>query len=362
MAFLPCTPWIRVEPMSWAELFKRRSWSMVWILIRRAPRDRRARVPLLRFLLACLLFLGYVTYIGLLARRFLFDLFGLIFVGALLGGALFFFAARKWTERYDLIQLQKSTPPPVTPDVGETVFRETCLLAGMLQRVGSERAMESGVEPGVEVITRRIVLERLRKDELLEGLEAPLLDLLFAVDGVWNEQQKRVVQSCWEFLAVLRWILSIDPALSPIWLSPEYHLRMASSLFDRSITANVQVLPPWEIRTERDRASSFFARCHVELAARDAWPNASPELKKQAQLIKADIDSGALDEELLLGAKTISELEIEELWNCTLRSYRRREILELMVEISGGGQPASALHAFLLEHLTAAPASALVEP
>jgi hypothetical protein len=32
-----------------------------------------------------------------------------------------------------------------------------------------------------------------------------------------------------------------------------------------------------------------------------------------------------------------------------------------MVEISGGGQPASALHAFLLEHLAAAPASALVD-
>src|ERR1700759_4586337 len=101
--------------MSWAPLFKKQTWSMVWILIRRAPRDRRARAPLLRFALALVLFAGYLVYLGTVARQMFFDVFGLLFTCALLGGAGFFFVARKWTERYDLIELNKTTPPPVAP-------------------------------------------------------------------------------------------------------------------------------------------------------------------------------------------------------------------------------------------------------
>lgn len=339
--------------MALAELFKKHTWSTVWILIRRAPRDRCARTALLRFIVALAFLTGYVAYCGLLVRRFLFDVFELLLLGSLIAGALFFFVARKWTERYDLIQLNKNLPPPVAPDIKDGVLRETRLLAAMLERAGSERAMEKGVEPGIEVITRRVLLEKLRKHGLVSSLQIPYLDLLNP-DGTWTEEQKSSVQSCWEFLVVLRWVLGTDSALRPIWLNPEYHVRMASGVLDRTEWASLRMLPPWEMRIERDRASNFFTRCHIELIARDALPNADEEAKAEAKMIKAEIDERPSGEDFLLGSSTISELELPELRNCALRSYRRWQILELLVEASGGDKPAQALNSLLREHLTPA--------
>jgi hypothetical protein len=341
--------------MPLAELFKKQTWSTAWILVRRVPRDRRARVALLRFLLVLIVFVAYLAYWGLLARRLLFDLFGLLLVGVLAVGAFFFFVTRKWTERYDLIHLEKELPPAVAPDIKHSVFRETCLLAAMLERAASERALEKGLDPGIEVITRRVVLDKLRKHGLLDGLEASYLDLLLTPDGGWSEEQKRAVHSCWEFLVVLRWILGMDSILRPIWLPPEYHLRMASTIWERTASANLRILPPWEMRIERDRADNFFARCRIELIARNAWPRASQEAEKQAKAMKAEIDARRLGEDYLLGSSTISELELSEVWNCTIRSYHRQQILELLVGVSGGDRPPSALHSFLLKH--AAPAT-----
>ena len=153
----------------------------------------------MRFLLAGLVVLAVIAYYGVLIRVLLFDSFGLILALALFAGAMFFFFARKWTERYDLIQLNKELPPAVDVDVRDAVFREACLLAALLQRAGSERAMEQGVAPDLEVITRRVVLEQLRSHNLLEGLDANARDLLFAPDGRWSEEQKRTVQSNWGF-------------------------------------------------------------------------------------------------------------------------------------------------------------------
>lgn len=344
-------PSVKVRLMALAELFKKQTWSTVWILIRRAPRDRWARVALLRFLLILTVFLAYLACWGLLARRLLFDLFGLLLVGSLAAGAFFFFLTRKWTERYDLIHLEKELPPVVAPDIKDRVLRETLLLAAMLERAGSERSQQRGLEPGIDVITRRVVLDELRKNGLLDDLESPYFDLLLVPDGAWTEEQRRAVDSCWEFLVVLRWSLGEDPTLRPIWLTPEYDLRMASNLLERTTSANLRMLPPWEMRIERDRAENFFTRCQIELIARDAWPRASHQRGRQAKAMEAEIDARRLGEDYLLGSSTIGELELSEVWNCAIRSHHRQKILQLLAEISGGDRPAPSLHAFLLKHV-----------
>jgi hypothetical protein len=339
--------------MALPALFKRETWSVFWILVRRAPRDRRARVALFRFLLAGLVVLAAIAYYGVLIRVFLFDSFGLILALALLAGAMFFFFARKWTERYDFIQLNKVLPPVVDVDVRDAVFREACLLAALLQRAGSERAMEQGVAPDVEVITRRVVLEELRSHNLLEGLDANPRELLFAPDGSWSEEQKRTVQSNWEFLAALRWALSLDASLLSISLPPEYRSEMASGVLKTLNLAELKMLPPWEMRMERDRVTHLFVRCQVELAARDEWTEATPEAQQDARRIKAEIDASPDQGDFLVGVNTVSELDLPSLWSCAIRSYRRQQMLRLLVEVSGGELPPLALHSFLMEHTPA---------
>ena len=332
-------------------LFKKETWTLLWILVRRAPRDRRARIALLRILLAGLVILAGLIYYGVLIRVLLFDSFGLILALALFGGAMFFFFARKWTERYDLIRLNKSLTPAVDVEVSGAVFRETSLLAALLRRSGSERAMEQGVAPGVEVITRRVILEELRGHNLLSDLDAQIRDPLLAPDGSWSEEQKRSTRSCWELLVVLRWALGFDKSLRSISLPPDYRSEMASEITKTPNLGKLRMLPPWEMRIERDRAANLFVRCQVELAARDEWTEVTPEAQQDAKRIKAEIDTSPDQRDFLMGVNTVSELDLPSLWGCTIRSYRRQQMLRILIEVSGGGLPASALHTFLVEHM-----------
>jgi len=308
-------------------------------------------MALLRFLLAGLVVLAVIVYYGILIRVLLFDLFGRMLVLALSAGATFFFFARKWTERYDLIQLNKSLPPAVDIDISVAVFREASLLAALLQRSGSERAMEKGVAPGMEVITRRVILEELRRRNMLDGLDAQIRDLLLAPDGSWSEEQKRKIQSCCEFLVVLRWALGFDTHLRSISLPPDYRAEMASDIMRMPEPGKLRTLPPWEMRIERDRAANLFVRCQVELAARDEWSGATPEAQQEAKRIKAEIDASPDQGDFLVGVSTVSELDPPSLWGCAVRSYRRLQMLRLLIEVSGGDLPASALHSFLMEHM-----------
>jgi hypothetical protein len=341
-----------------ALLFKKESWSLFWILVRRAPRDHRARIALLRLLLAGLVILAVVVDYGILIRLLLSDSVGPILALSLLGVAMFFFA-RKWTERYELIQLNRNLPPDrnLPPaedvDVKSAIFHEASWLAALLRRSGSERAMEKGVAPGMEVITRRVILEELRSRNLLDGLDSHIRDLLSAPDGSWSGEQKRVTRSCWEFLVVLRWALGLDADLRSISLSPEYRAEMASGITKTSNSRKLRMLPPWEMRIERDRASNLLVRCQVELAARGEWTEATLEAQQDAKRIKADIDTSSDQGDLLVGVRTVSELDRQALWDCALRSYRRQQMLRLLVEVSGGDLPVSALHSFLMEHITA---------
>jgi hypothetical protein len=305
-------------------------------------------------LLAGLIVVAAVVYYGFLIRVLLFDFFGLVLALALLAGAMFFFFARKWTERYEFIQLNKQLPPAVDVDVKDAIFRETCLLAALLQRAGSERAMEQGVAPGKEVITRRVVLDQLRSEMLLDSLEASVRDLLLAPDGGWSDEQKHTVQSGWEFLVALRWALGLDASLSPIWLPPEYLAEMASDVLKKADSKKLAMLPPWEMRMERDQAANLFVRCQVELAARDEWPEATFEEQQNAKEIKAEIDGSTDQADFFLGATTVSELALPELWGYTIRGYRRQQMLKLLIEVSGGELPASALNTFLTEHIAPA--------
>ncbi len=47
-----------------------------------------------------------------------------------------------------------------SPEIKLAIFREACLLAALLIRLSSERAMEKEIPPEIEIITRRNVIDR----------------------------------------------------------------------------------------------------------------------------------------------------------------------------------------------------------
>ena len=128
---------------------------------------------------------------------------------------------------------------------------------------------------------------------------------------------------------------------------------MASGVLKTLNSAELKMLPPWEMRRERDRATHLFVRCQVELAARDEWSEGDARSTAGRKSIKAKIDASPDQGDFLVGASTVSELDLPNLWSSAIRSYRRQQMLRLLVEVSGGVLPPLALHSFLMEHIPA---------
>jgi hypothetical protein len=101
---------------------------------------------------------------------------------------------------------QERRSPAIPREMKLAIHREACLVAILLERLASERyVQEKELPPGIQITTRRVLLARLAKLELREGLEPWLNDLLLAPDGHWTDKQKQRVDATWEYFALLWW-------------------------------------------------------------------------------------------------------------------------------------------------------------
>jgi hypothetical protein len=79
---------------------------------------------------------------------------------------------------------QERTSPAIARDAKLAIHREACLVATLLQRLASERyVQEKQLPPGVQIITRRVLLDRLKKLGLRDGLEPWLNDFSWPPTG-----------------------------------------------------------------------------------------------------------------------------------------------------------------------------------
>jgi hypothetical protein len=323
-------------------------WKALWIALRRSHRDPKARRNLLRIVAYLVIVFGWIIFN--LANIYHYDLFDvgrtlgiiLLFVAAVAGVILAFNAIR---ERIDRKATERNSPA-VSPELKLAIFRETCLLATLLERLGSEGALEKVIPPEIEVITRRVLLDRLAALDLRDNLEPWLLDLLLAPDGHWTVEQKRRAIPAWECLAVLRSVLGLGE-LRPLTGDPRYNIEDARSVFAVRQANELAVLPSWELRAPRDQANNFFQRCWMELVARDAVEGAGQENVERALKVRSNIQQAGYTGDYLVGAYTIAELPLPLLWQMTTRAYNRRGLLALLVEITSGDAPPDRIRQFL---------------
>lgn len=335
--------------MSLRLVFRRSTWQSLWVALRRAPKDARARKQL-RPIIAWSLQATYLIVWGTIVFWPSKDktrgqtIFQATFY------AVFFVSIRLyvwWENRRDY-RLAEEKSPAVLPEIKVAIYREARLLAVLLERLGSERLLEKEIPDHITIITRRVLLDQLRQQGLLEGLEAPYLNLLLAQDGHWESGQKRQVEQLWEYLAVLRWVLGLGE-LRPLALLPEYSLAMAKEIADVRSPKELQVLPSWDIRPERNDTDEFFERCWIELLARGEASVDSPEIMERAIQIREEIQDIRNDEDYVVGVQTLSEASKELLWEKSVRAYRRLEILSLLVDITSGDKAAGELHQLVLD-------------
>jgi hypothetical protein len=255
---------------------------------------------------------------------------------------------------------KERSSPAVPPQLKRALFREACLLAILLERLGSEAALEKEMPPEIVITTRRVLLDRLADAGLRDELDPWLLDLMLAPDGHWSMEQKQRAFPAWECLSVLRWVLGLAE-LRGLTDDPRYNLADARSLFAIKAPENLVVLPGWDLRGARNSAGTFFHRSWSELLARRQVAGAGEDDTERALRLRADILESGFTGDYLVGAKTITELPLPLLRAITVRAHHRWQFLALLVEVVGEYAPPESIRKFLARYFAPAAGQGTVE-
>jgi len=329
-------------------------WKALWVAIRRSRRDSRARKNLLRLVVSLVAAALYICWYFFYFRGLLSTdrITGLIALGVLIWMVMlmaYSAAQLKW-EKWKL----ERDDPAVKPEIKVALHREACLLAILLERLGSEIAMEKELPQEIEIITRRVQLERLDELGLRESLDPFLLDVLLAPDGHWPQELKSRARNAWECLAVLRWALGLGE-LRSLASEPSYGYDCSQSVLAVKDPAKLNVLASWDIRPERNATDIFFARCWSELTARREISETSDEDVAQAIDRRSSIEAEGYTADYLIGAKTVPELPSHTLWMAVIRAYNRWQMLCLLIGITSGETTPSELRPLLAQFFSITP-------
>jgi hypothetical protein len=338
---------------AWRNIFRG-----LWIAVRRAPMDRRARASLFKlmgplFLFGSFLFVYCFFFYGswhdLGARGTLFAVLPWIALSLIIGLVA---RARQNAEQ----RAFDRESPAVAPDLKRALFREACVLATMLERLGSESYLEKEIPPEVTVITRRVLLDRLAAIGLRDDLEPGLRDLLLAPDGHWTAEQKQRAMPALECFAVFRWVLGLGE-LRSLTDDPKYSVAEVRSIFEVKEPEKLLVLASWDVRPARDGANRFLQRCWAELVARRAIDKVPEQDVERALEMRTEIQGAGYTGDYLVGARTVSELDTAFLFVVARRAYNRWNFLGVLVDVLSGEKGAEEVRKFLAQYF--APAGAV---
>lgn len=241
---------------------------------------------------------------------------------------------------------QERASPSVSPKLKEAIFREACLLATLLERLSSEKYLEKEIPPEINIITRRVLLDRISALGLRQGLEPWLLDLLLAPDGHWTFDQKQRAHHAWECLSVFRWALGLD-RLPDLTYVPKFNTADAESLFKIKHPEQLFVLPSWDLRPARNSAENFFWRCWAELVARRSVSVDDESQIERALELRSRIQGEGYTSDYIIGASTVTEIESDLLFFLTKRAYHRWQFLAVFVDVATGDASPAELRRFL---------------
>jgi hypothetical protein len=331
-------------------------WKSLWVALRRSIRDPRARRNLVRLLFSLLLVTVYpIWYLHFLFHDGLFRGMSLSFgqTGNLILGiiAVFIVGFVLWNVirgRMEKRALERNSPA-VAPETKVALHREACLLATLLERLGSEIGMEKELPENIEVITRRVLLDRLAELNLRDDLEPALRDILLTPDGHWPQELKNRAYPAWECFSALRWILGLGD-LAGLTANPNYKLADAHAMCAVKDPQNLSVRPAWDIRPARDSAYMFFYRCWSELTARRLLNGPSDEDVQRALNARESIQAEGYTKDYLIGSKTVPEWPDALLWQAAMRANHRMRALSLLVDITSGEKPPTELRGFIASY------------
>lgn len=327
--------------MRLGELFERQTWQLARIALTRIHKDSRARKLLGLILTWCVLLAIYLlllvsAVVGfiILASAIKFDLD----LGQATGGwffALFLvFASTAGVVRSALMRnaARNKSASEVPLTARRAIFRTTFWLANLMVRCESEYALLKEMPPNIEIITRRVVLERLKAHEIWEEMPAVVRELLLKPDGHWTERERNQVAEKFEFLICLRWIARKSKTLPILALEPGYKRIQAREIATDSdwFQADLALGPP-QIDVQLKRTAGFLERSSREGIARGIFP-ADAEKRQRAIDENQKMNARARAEDWLVGSKTVGEIGDEELRRANRRAFLRFRLLRSAIQ------------------------------
>ena len=330
------------------ELFERQTWELVRIAVQRFSKDSRARKEIGSRLLAmaglAAIPVFIVAFIIMAAQvPELLPQSGGMF-GLVIGIAVL--ALTQETRRdARLERTSRPLPDAIRRDIVWTAY----WLAVLLRRCGSEFALLKEIPPEIEIVTRRVLLDKLAAMPAWAEIPRPVRELLLKPDGHWTEDERSFVSERFEYLAVLRWLLSVDVPLRSLILHSRYEFGQAHAVTeDEAWMAKRTVRPSFQIIAKHNLAAVYLERCWSEGILRGnvkADEAAKAKTGEYMQRFEKDRDS----KDVLFGARTIGELTGEELAAVYRRAARRVRLLRLVLENDGAGATAENLAKLILE-------------
>jgi len=326
----------------WRMVLRKATWVEALQSLRRAHKDKRARRHLGRLFLLLLtpaLCIGYLAWlVG--SGAWLFIPFVIPVIWWMNRGA-----------KRDAEPLHVApTPELELRELSEEdrlalrlYFAELAVLhAVMVDRAGSERFQkEKQLPEGVEVTSRRVHLDLLKRIGIWEKMAAEDREALMMPDGHWEWAMINRVALAMEPLRLFRWILRIDFYLPVVGqqLSGDFAIAHELVLEPRKALDGVKMADMEMMRVGRDAADQFFQRCLAETISRGYYDPGDAEVVKRAGEISAAM-AGQQHRDFVLGSRLVSEAGKEELLWATSLAQRRRNILAWAMSLLEAGQPA----------------------
>jgi hypothetical protein len=324
----------------WQVVLGKHSWVQAYADLKRARKDRRARKRLRQFLVLLIVPAFCVLYTA-----------WLVGIGAILI-VPFILPVIWWLNRRNQ---QDSTPPSIAPPreerpspSGEEIQRirkhfaeQMLLLAVMVDRAGSEGFLkEKTIPEGMEVLSRRMHIDLLRKQNLWDRMPPEDREAVSIADGHWDRSMIHCVALEAEPLRLLRWILRLDFYLPAVGQCMRTDYTMASDLVKAPEDAfqGDKLIDLQTLNNGFDAAEQTFARCIAEGIHRGYYEPRDQEAAAWATGVVKRL-GGDQHEDVVLGSVLVSEASEEEVRWATELASRRRSFLAWVRALLRGEQP-----------------------
>src|ERR1700761_1898457 len=214
-----------------------------------------------------------------------------------------------------------------------TLRSETIRLWLLIWRTSSESFLSRRTIPaGKEILTRRVILDKLQDLDLWRELTDKERDLHLLPDGGWSPESvpENVFRAA--ELEALQYACGAINRLSPIDDFDRSHPTEIEQI--RNADKNVEWHPreTFDIRRESEMAAAFYLRCFGEQVKRGIVQKDLEEEESKI-LREATAHAGDHNADLLIGTKIISEVEDHRLNLAAGQSYLRFTALQRALSI-----------------------------